>query len=149
MTQSNRHNEVTELHPSVAKWLQNKKWIYEYESWLNANNRIDFLAFDMMNDQFVLCEVGNYYDSIQDLSDKFRQCERYHALFPSYRMILFLPNDYNLLDDFVKYFANLYEIEIIYIEIHDFIDNYDEFIKTIYPNYIDERQPNKGTFKKF
>lgn len=146
---SKRHSEILEIHPSVALWLQNKKWLYSYECWLNINNRIDFLARDWINDKMILCEVGNHYDDAQHLTDKFIQCDRYHQLFPSYDCFLFLPNDYHEHDDFVNYYAKLYNITVIYIEIHDFIDNYDEFMKIIYPFYTDETNPNIGYFKRF
>lgn len=144
-----RHNEICELHPSVALWLQSHKLIYTYENWLNKHNRVDFLAFDMYKNQFVICEVGNFYDNTQDLVDKFLQCARYKSIFPSYHCILFLPSDYHKNDDYVNYLSNLYEIEIVFVEIHDFIDNYDDFYKIIYPDYYDDDKPNIGIFKRF
>ena len=144
-----RHLEISQLHPSVAKWLQKQHFIYEYECWLNSNNRVDFKYYDFKKYQFVLGEVGNNYDNELDLIDKLIQCNRYHQLFPSYQIVLFLPIDYIQHNGLLDYLSKYYKITIKRIKIHDIVTNYDEFYKIIYPNYFDELQPNIGYFKKY
>lgn len=141
------YDEIHELHPSFAKWLQRKKWIYDYEYWLDAHSRVDFVAFDILNDKRYMIEIGNHFANDFELVDKILQCERYKAIYPSYKMILALPNNYNEHNDILNYLCKYYEIKIIKFKVGDYISNYKRFQKIIFRDYPDLYEINKSKFQ--